>query len=89
MLLPDPRERPTLTVEEAARIVGVSRSSAYEAARTGELPVIRVGRRVLIPTARLLAMLGVTADPTPAADGDADGVREPVSPPHPRAAHPA
>ncbi len=29
----DPRERPTLTVEEAARLLGVGRTAAYEAVR--------------------------------------------------------
>ncbi len=29
------------------------------AAHRGEIPVIRVGRRMLVPTARLLAMLGL------------------------------
>jgi len=51
-------EKLTLTVEEAGRLLGLSRPSAYEAARVGQLPVIRIGRRLLVPRARLLAMLG-------------------------------
>lgn len=51
-------ERLTLTVDEAAALLRISRCSAYEAVRRGEIPSVRMGRRVLIPTARLLALLG-------------------------------
>ncbi len=50
----------TLTVEEAGELLGISRQSAYRAA-AGELPALRVGRRLIVPTARLLEMLGVAA----------------------------
>ena len=69
-LAPDARRRPTLTVEEAAEVVGISRGAAYQAARTGEIPTLRIGRRILVPTARLLDLLGIGADaddPRPAA----------------------
>jgi excisionase family DNA binding protein len=53
----------TLTISQAAALLGVGRNLAYEVvARDGELagvPVIRVGRRLLIPHARLLAVLGL------------------------------
>jgi len=65
-MLPDAEERPAITVGEAAKILNVSRSSAYIAARTGELPTIRIGRRVLVPTAALRRMLAVD-QPQPAA----------------------
>lgn len=55
---------PTITVEDAAEILGVSRTSAYRAAQRGEIPTIRIGRRLLVPTARLLDMLGVQTPPT-------------------------
>ena len=55
--LPDPIERPTLTVDETASVLGICRASAYEAVRAGEIPAVRIGRRVLVPTARLVAML--------------------------------
>jgi excisionase family DNA binding protein len=48
----------TLTVEDAARLLGISRGLAYEAARRGELPTIRLGRRLLVPTARLYELVG-------------------------------
>jgi excisionase family DNA binding protein len=47
----------TCTVEEAAEVLGVSRGVAYEAARDGSLPVLRLGRRMIVPLARLRAML--------------------------------
>jgi excisionase family DNA binding protein len=46
-----------MTVEQAAAALGVSRGTAYEAARTGRIPSIRIGRRLLVPIAALQAML--------------------------------
>jgi excisionase family DNA binding protein len=59
--VPTPDERPTLTVEEAGAALGIGRASAYSAARNGDLPTIRVGRRLLVPTAPFRAMLGLDA----------------------------
>lgn len=53
---------PTLTVEEVGEMLGVSRRSAYRAAARGEIPTIRLGRRLLVPTPRLLALLGLAVD---------------------------
>jgi excisionase family DNA binding protein len=50
-------ERLTLTVEETARLLGISRGAAYEAVRRGELPSLRIGRRILIPRSRLADLL--------------------------------
>jgi excisionase family DNA binding protein len=49
----------TLTVDEAAAILGISRAKAYDAARRGDLPSIRFGRRIVIPTAALEQLLDV------------------------------
>jgi len=46
-----------LTIQEAAKILRIGRSAAYEAARTGELPVIQFGRRKLVPRAALEKLL--------------------------------
>jgi excisionase family DNA binding protein len=46
-----------LTVEEAAKLLRIGRSRAYEAVKTGAIPTIRIGRRILVPRARMLAML--------------------------------
>jgi excisionase family DNA binding protein len=53
-------ERLTISVEDAAHLLGISRGLAYEAARRGELPVIRLGRRLLVPRARLLELVGTS-----------------------------
>jgi excisionase family DNA binding protein len=50
----------TLTVEQAAQLLGISRGLAYQAAREGEIPTIRLGRRVLVPRARLLELVGAS-----------------------------
>ena len=47
------------TIEEVAQMLGVGRSTAYDAARRGELPVVRLGRRLLVPRARLNEFLGI------------------------------
>jgi excisionase family DNA binding protein len=49
----------TLTVEQAAQLLGISRGLAYQAARDGDLPTIRLGRRLLVPRHALERMLGV------------------------------
>ena len=54
---------PTLTVEQTGQLLGISRYAAYRAAATGELPILRLGRRLLVPTPRLLRMLGVDSTP--------------------------
>lgn len=48
----------TLSIPEASQELGIGRSSAYEAARRGELPTIRIGHRLLVPRAALDRMLG-------------------------------
>lgn len=58
-LIPDPRTKPTITVREAAALLGISERSAYDAAHRGELPVIRLGRRMTVPTVLVLRMLGL------------------------------
>jgi excisionase family DNA binding protein len=50
-------KRATLTVEEAAVVMGIGRSAAYAAAQCGDLPVVRIGRRLLVPKAALERML--------------------------------
>lgn len=39
----------TLSIDEAAAMLGISRAHAYELVRRGELPRLRLGRRVVIP----------------------------------------
>ena len=55
-----PEERLVYTVAEAGEMLGISRAFAYELVARGELPVIRLGRRLLVPKAGLLALVGQT-----------------------------
>ena len=47
----------TLTIPQAAELLGISKSMAYEAARCGELPIIRLGSHVLVSRRRLEEMI--------------------------------
>jgi excisionase family DNA binding protein len=44
-------------VPEAAAVLGISESATYDAAARGELPAVKIGRRVLIVRDRLMDML--------------------------------
>ena len=46
-------KRLTFTVVEAATLLGIGRNSAYEAIKSGILPSVQIGRRILIPRAAL------------------------------------
>lgn len=59
LTLDDVRNRATITVEEAAIVLGLSRGAAYMQARSGEsFPVKRIGKRWLVPVPALIAWLG-------------------------------
>jgi excisionase family DNA binding protein len=58
-LLPEPSERPTLTVDEARPFMTLSRGSFYRAVADGTVPSIRCGRKILIPTAPFRRLLGL------------------------------
>jgi excisionase family DNA binding protein len=49
----DSTERLTLSIAEAAKALGVGKNQAYEAAKRGELPVVKIGKRLLVPVAAL------------------------------------
>lgn len=54
-------ERVTITVEEAGQVLGLGRGAAYSAARRGDIPTFRVGKRLLVSTAALLAKIDAAA----------------------------
>lgn len=54
---PEAQGRLTRTVDEVAELLGISRVSAYEGVARGDIPHIKVGRRILVPRAALTAML--------------------------------
>jgi excisionase family DNA binding protein len=51
-----------LKVEQASVLMGISRSAAYRAVAAGDLPSVRFGSRLYVPTARLLDLLGVASE---------------------------
>jgi excisionase family DNA binding protein len=53
------QQRLTLSVEDAGRILGISRGAAYARAGDGTLPTIRLGKRILVPKEALNKMLTV------------------------------
>lgn len=65
------RDRATMTVQEAADLLGIGRSTAYDAINRGELPHIRIGRRVLVLRQPLLEMLRFTEEQDDPPDHDA------------------
>lgn len=57
-----PAERLTISVTEAAQLLGIGRGTAYECVRTGELPSIKLGRRIVIPKRALQALVDGTGN---------------------------
>jgi excisionase family DNA binding protein len=57
LTLDDLRRMPSISVEQAAKVLGIGRNSAYIAARRGEIPTVRFGARLRVPTPRLLQLL--------------------------------
>jgi len=60
--------RATTTVVDAARVLGISRNGAYAAVARGDIPSVRIGKRILVPTARLRALLEGAPRPNAAED---------------------
>jgi excisionase family DNA binding protein len=48
-----------VSVEDAAKALGVGKYSAYVAIKDGEIPSIKVGRKIKVPTAPLRRLLGI------------------------------
>ena len=69
----DQAERLVYTVPEAGRLLGLGRNAAYDAAKRGDIPTLRIGRLLLVPKIPFLRMLGI-ADTLTAAPGQASDV---------------
>ncbi len=63
-----------LRVPEAARLLGIGRSKAYELAAAGILPTVRIGASIRIPAERLRAWV---AEQATSPDGEAGGPQDP------------
>jgi len=57
------RSNPTVSVETAGAALGLGRASAYQAAKRGQIPSIKLGRRLVVPSGHLLRMLGADLPP--------------------------
>ena len=74
--MPDRDQPATMTVEQAGKLLGISRGLAYRAVSDGTIPAIRIGGRIIVPTAALLRLLGSTGTdsngvvPDPSTSGD-------------------
>ena len=55
-------EEAVYTIEKVARLLGIGRSSAYAAARRGEIPTVRIGKRLLVPKVAFERLLQSTND---------------------------
>jgi excisionase family DNA binding protein len=53
----DEGECQTYRIEEAGKRLGIGRNAAYEAAKRGEIPTIKIGKRLLVPKAALHRLL--------------------------------
>jgi excisionase family DNA binding protein len=62
MTTPTPAKKLTVTVEEAAEVIGISRAQAYRCVRRGELRAVQLGRRLVVPLVALEDLLGMPVD---------------------------
>ncbi|GEM_PF-2097598 len=51
--------RLTYTVPQAGELLGIGRDAAYAAAARGEIPTLRLGRRLVVPAAKLAQLVGL------------------------------
>ena len=70
-------QRWTMSVPAAGRILGLGKSSAYEAARRDEIPTIRIGGRLIVSVRALENLLSV--EPGSLMKGDANTMITPAS----------
>lgn len=56
------KELLAISVQEAGKLLGISRGLIYEAVRTSQIPHIRIGRRIIIPRTALIKLLEGKSD---------------------------
>ncbi len=66
-------EHLTYTVEQVGRLLGIGRCLAYRAATRGELPTVRIGRRLLVPKTALNRWLASAEARLAAAQAQVEG----------------
>lgn len=62
-------ETSVYTVEETAKLLRIGRSAAYEAVRRGQIPALRLGRRLRVPRCALEKLLNGSVQYATPADG--------------------
>jgi excisionase family DNA binding protein len=62
--LDDIRGRTVITVAETAELLGLDQRTVRRGIEAGDLPGIRVGKRIVVPVAKLIALLE-EEDPAP------------------------
>ena len=68
----------TYRIEDVAKLLGIGRNSAYDAAKRGDIPTIKVGRRILVPRAALHRLLdGENHQPKDAAEASFKNLPDP------------
>lgn len=62
MTIDEALARPTISVPDAGKLFfGLARNAAYEAAKSGDIPTIRIGGRIMVPVVPLAEKLGLRA----------------------------
>jgi excisionase family DNA binding protein len=56
-------QRATLSIAEAAKSLGVSRTYAYQLARAGQIPTFKLGGRIVVPVRKLEELVNAEAEP--------------------------
>ena len=62
--IPTPQQQATLTADQVSKILNIGRNQVYNAMKNGEIPCLRLGRRLVIPTAAFRNLLGLDAQQT-------------------------
>jgi hypothetical protein len=62
MTIEEALSRPTISVPEAGRLFfGLARNAAYDAAKRGDIPTLKIGGRIMVPVVPLADKLGLRA----------------------------
>jgi excisionase family DNA binding protein len=51
------KTRRTMSIDDASRLLGIARGTAYQAAKEGQIPTVKIGKRLLVPVAALERLL--------------------------------
>lgn len=51
------KEKLVMTIPEAGELLGISRPQAYKCVKDGTIPVIKLGRRMVVPRPALMRLL--------------------------------